>query len=130
MADCYEESPLPVFHMTGIHSIPQGTDWDTTIIVLENDVAVDFTLYSAKLQVRKDYGQEVIIELNSNTGTIVLASGAGDPPTPNIVLKWTPTQTTPLSIYEGIYDLELTAPDGKVAKYLEGKWELRREVTL
>lgn len=125
---CYDNSPLGVFHLIDEYAIPQGADWDTTIKYKENGTIVDFTGYTAKLQVRKDYGQDVIIELSSAAGTIVLASGAGD--TPNVVLKWTPTQTVPLTSYEGIYDLELTDTSGKILKFLEGKWELRREVTI
>ncbi len=131
MADsiCYDNSPLGVFHMTEEYSIPQGANWDTSLIYKENGNAIDFSSgYTAKLQVRKDYGQAIIIELNSAAGTIVLASGAVN--TPNVVLKWTPAATTPLSIYEGIYDLEITSPTGSIIKFLEGKWALRREVTL
>lgn len=125
---CYDHSPLGVFHMTEEQAIPQGADWTTTIKYKENDTIVDFTGYTAKLQVRKDYGKDLILELSSAAGTIVLASGAGD--TPNVQLLWLSSQTTPLSIYEGIYDLEVISPIGKVSKFLEGKWELRREVTL
>ncbi len=133
MADsiCYDNSPLGVFHMTGEFSIPQGASWDTPIIYKENGNAIDFsTGYTARVQERKDYGQAVIIELSSVAGTIVLATGAGSPATPNVVFKWTPAATTPLTIYEGIYDLEITSPTGTIIKFLEGKWALRREVTL
>jgi len=131
MADsiCYDNSPLGVFHLTGEYAIPQGANWDTTIKYKENGTIIDFgTGYSARLQVRKDYGQAIIVELSSTAGTIVLATGVGD--TPNVVFKWTPAATTPLTIYEGIYDLEITSPTGSIIKFLEGRWALRREVTL
>lgn len=126
--NCFDESPLGVFHMEGEYAIPQGADWDTTITYQENGVTVDFTGYSARMQVRTDYGKAIIAELTTTNNSIVLGTGVGD--TPNVILKWTPALTSPLTIYEGIYDLELTSTTGKVLKFLEGRWSLRKEVTV
>ncbi len=126
--DCFDESPIGVFHMEGENAIPQGTDWDTTIKYKENGSIVDLSTYTGRLQVRKDYGKEIIIELSSAAGTIVLASGAGD--SPNVQLKWVSGATAALALYDGIYDLELTSPQGTILKFLEGRWSLRREVTI
>lgn len=125
---CYDDSPLGIFHMEGENAIPQGADWDVSIRYRENDSVVDLTLYTARMQVRKGYGKDLIIELSSDAGTIQLGSGAGE--TPNVILKFTSAATSALSQYEGIYDLELTSPAGLVLKFLEGKFELRREVTI
>jgi len=127
---CYDYSPLGVFHLENEYAIVQGGDWDVSLIYQENGTAVDFsTGYTARMQVRTDYGKQIIIELSSASGTIVLASGIGD--TPNCVLKFLASQTTPLTVYNGIYDLEVTeVATGKVLKFLEGRWELRREVTI
>ena len=125
---CYDESPIGIHHLVGQYAVPQGADYDVSIRYLENDTAVDFTLYSAKMQIRKGYGQDLVLELSSAAGTIQLGSGAGV--SPNVILKFTSTATSALTSYGGIYDLELTSPAGLVLKPLEGKFELRREVTL
>lgn len=124
---CFDNSPIGVFDMVGEYAIVQGGDVDTTIKYKENNSIVDLSTYTGRLQVRRDYDKEIIIELSSAAGTIVLATGAGD--TPNVQLKWLSGATSALSIYEGIYDLELTATDGKILKFLKGKWELDREIT-
>lgn len=125
---CNDESPLGVFDLTGRYAVPQGADWDVSILYKENNSALDFSAATAKMQIRKDYGKEIIMELNTSDGTIELGDGAGD--TPNVILKFTPEVTSPLTTYEGIYDLEVTTVAGLVKKFLEGKFELRREVTL
>jgi len=125
---CYDDSPLGIFHMEGENAIPQGADWDVSIRYIENGTAIDLTTYTARMQVRKGYGKDLIIELSTAAGTIQLGSGAGT--TPNVILKFTSAATSALSQYEGVYDLELTSPAGLVLKFLEGKWELRREVTI
>lgn len=125
---CNDESPLAVFNLEGTYAIPQGADWDVAILYKENNTALDFTTYTAKAQVRKDYGKEVILELNSSDGTIELGDGTSD--TPNVTLKFTSAVTSAMTTYEGIYDLELTSSLGLVKKFLEGKFSLRREVTL
>ncbi len=125
---CSEESPLGVFDLVGRYAIPQGANWDVAILYKENNSAVDFSLSTAKMQIRKDYGKEIIMELNTTDGTIELGDGTSD--TPNVTLKFTPEVTSALTTYEGIYDLEVTLPSGVIKKFLEGKFELRREVTL
>jgi hypothetical protein len=124
---CNEDSPLAVFNLEGQYAIPQGADWDVAILYKENNAAVDFSAATARAQVRKDYDKEIIMELNTSDATITLGDGAND--TPNVVLKFTSGVTSALTSYSGIYDLEVTLASGLVKKFLEGKWELRREVT-
>jgi len=124
---CSEESPLGVFDLVGQYAVPQGADWDVAVLYKENGTPVDFTTATAQMQIRKDYDKEIILQLSTEDGTIVLADGAND--TPNVVLKFKSNVTSGISIYEGIYDLEVTLSSGLVKKFLEGKFELRREVT-
>lgn len=124
---CSGSSPLAIYDMVGQDAIPQGADWDVSLIYKENNTAVDFSTYSAKMQVRRDYDQEIILELSSGAGTIQLGSGAGN--TPNVVLKFTSSATSAMVDYSGIWDLEVISPTGQVLKFVHGKFELEREVT-
>jgi hypothetical protein len=126
---CNDDSPLGVYNMTGRYAIPQGADWQVGILYREQNVAVDFSSgYTARMQVRKDYGKEVILELLSEDGTIVLTSGASD--TPNVTLNFGSAITSAMTVYDGIYDLEVVSTAGSVNKFLEGTFQLRREVTI
>lgn len=123
---CSDESPLGIFDMIGRYAVPQGADWDVGLIYTENSSVVDFSDATARMQIRSDYDKDIILELSSEDGTIELSDGAGD--TPNVVLKFG-NNTSDLTKYEGIYDLEVTTSGGLVKKFLEGKFELRKEVT-
>jgi len=122
-----EESPLAIFHLEGSYAIPQGADWDIAIIYKENNAPVDFTSASGRMQIRKDYDKEIIMELNTSDSTIVLSDGAGD--TPNVILKFKSAVTSALTHYTGIYDLEIVTGGNIVKKFIEGRFQLRREVT-
>lgn len=113
--------------MTGAYAIPQGADWDVNIRYIDDaGVPFDFTGGTADMQVRTDYDGEIILELSTSDGTIVLGNGTGD--IANVTLRFTPAVTSIMTRYEGIYDLEVTL-GGRVYKFLEGKFELRREIT-
>jgi hypothetical protein len=124
---CNDDSPLAVFNLTGTHGIPQGADWDVAIRYKENNIIVDFSTATAVMQIRKDYDREIILELSTADGTISLSDGSGD--TPNVVLHFVSETTSAMTSYEGIYDLEVTLSDGTIKKFLEGQFELRRQVT-
>lgn len=122
------ESPLAIYNMTGEAAIPQGADWSVPIRYLENDIPVDFSGFSGVLQVRRDYDAQIIIELSTDAGTILVGDGAAN--TPNVVLVFGSAATAALTEYSGIYDLELTSPStGIVYKFIKGNWALDREVT-
>lgn len=124
---CEDESPLGVLNLTGRQSIPQGADWDVSITYKESDSVVDFSAATAVMQVRKGYDKEIILELSSADGTIELSNGAGN--TPNVILKFTSAITSAMTQYDGIYDLEVTTSDGLIKKFLEGEFNLRKQVT-
>lgn len=128
MSACFDKSPLGVYHMEGNESIPQGADWDVNIKYKEDNSIVDLSSYTGRMQIRLGYNKAIILELTTDNGGILVGSGAGD--TPNVILKFTPARTSPISTYEGmIYDLELTSATNKVLKFLEGRFEIRPEVT-
>ena len=127
MPVCNDESPLGIFNMVGKYAIPQGADWSIGIVYKQADVPVDFSGATALMQIRKDYDQDIILELSTTDGSITLGTGAGN--TPNVILNFKHMATSNMSNYYGIYDLEVTTPSGTVYKFLEGKFELRREIT-
>jgi len=88
-------------------------------------VPVDLTGYVARMQVRKSVSAaEVIVELTTENGCIVLGDAAG---TINLIL--TATQTESLVAKSGVYDLELESPDQVVVRLLYGSVEVSMEVT-
>lgn len=123
---CFDNSPLAVHNLTEENSIPQGADWSVAIRYLENGAPVDFSGGTAVMQVRTDYDKDVILELSTADGTIALGSGAGT--TPNVILTFRAAATSAMTQYEGIYDLEVSLA-GVTYKFIEGKFELHREVT-
>lgn len=125
MACDFDDSPLGVYHFEGSQSIPQGATWIIDLTYKENDVVIDLSTYTARMQIREDYDQPVILELTTENGGITVGAAS-----PNVQLNFSPAFTTPMTTYDGmIYDLELTAPAGTVLKFLEGRFSLRREVT-
>lgn len=129
MATCIDKSPLGIYNMVGSEAIPQGADWDVNIKYKEDNVIVDLSLYTGRMQVRLGYGKAIILELTTSNGGILVGDGAGD--TPNVILRFTPAKTSPISVFEGmIYDLELTSPTGKILKFLKGEFEIDPEVTI
>lgn len=124
---CFPDSPLGVFHFEGVYGIPQGATWDVPIRYLENGNAVNFSGGTAVMQVRTDYDKEIILELSTVDGGIELGDGTGG--TPNVILHFTPARTSPLEVFEGIYDIEVTVPSGAVYKFLKGRFQIDPEVT-
>ena len=108
-----------------IEGIPQGSDSEIRVTYKPNGVVADLSTYSAKLQVRRDYGMPVLIELSTTDGSIELDAVA-----PNVILNFTVAKTASLTVYEGmIYDLELTASDNTETRILEGSFSVSRPVT-
>jgi hypothetical protein len=125
---CTDQGPLGIFDMVDEYAIPQGADWDVALRYLENGNPVDFSGGTARMQVRRDHGKNLILELSTNAGTIELGSGTGD--TPNVVLHFTASLTNAATEYEGIYDLEVTSAGNAIYKFVEGKFELHKAVTV
>lgn len=119
-------------------TIEQGADWSLTFRWTQDGEPVDLTGYTASLQVR-----EVI---SSSLPLLTLTSGAGDidlnadghvsirlssarsallHPSPDAEIV---RDGSKIAVLFGLYDLELTSPDGLVVRLLEGRVILRPEV--
>jgi hypothetical protein len=125
---CADQGPLGIFNMVDEYAIPQGADWDVALRYLENGSPVDFSGGTARMQVRRDHGKNLILELSTNAGTISLGNGSGD--TPNVVLHFTAALTSAATEYEGIYDLEVTSAANSIYKFIEGELEIHKAVTI
>jgi hypothetical protein len=89
-----------------------------------DNVAVNLTGYTARLQARIDVDEtETILSLTTGAG-ITLGGAAG-----TITLNQTATQTALLPKGEYVYDLELQSSGGIVTRLLQGELNISAEVT-
>lgn len=123
MSNCSNDSLVGKYDFP---AIPQGADVTFEISYKPNNVVLDLSTYSAKLQVRKSYSTPILLELNSIDGSIVLVSSE-----PNITLHFFKEKTESISVTEGmIYDLEITSATGLVSRVIEGSFSLSKQVTV
>lgn len=92
---------------------------------------IDVSYYSIKMQVRKNYGQTLIIELSTTNGRIVVDSNN------EITLLLTSEETAALTKGRYIYDLKLTDISGADSngnaddiRLLEGEFIVSPGVTI
>ncbi len=105
-------------------TIEQGATFNLLMTWKINDVEVNLTGYSARLQARVDVEDtETILSLTSGAG-ITLGGAAG-----TISLDRTATQTALLPMGEYVYDLELQSGGGTVTRLVQGQLTISAEVT-
>jgi len=85
---------------------------------------VDLTGFSAKMQVRKDVGSSLIIELSTANNRITFDSLNG-----KIILKISASDTSALVPGSYKYDLELTTPEGFVISFIYGSFDIIGRIT-
>ena len=102
---------------------PQGATYDRTFTVKTDNVPINFTGYTAAMQVRETYDSTaVLINLTSGSG-ITLGGTAG---TIQVTIPATTTAGVPAGYYA--YDLELYA-GSQVTRILQGKFNITGEIT-
>jgi len=104
-------------------TVYQGTTFALSPVWKVDNLPVNLTGYSAKMQVR-DISNNVIVELSTANGKIVITPGIGQ-----IALALTATQTAALAVGNYNYDLNLTDSASNVYKILEGAFILKASVT-
>jgi len=104
-------------------TVYQGTTFALSPVWKVDNLPVNLTGYSAKMQVR-DISNNVIVELSTQNGKIVITPGIGQ-----IALALTATQTAALAVGNYNYDLNLTDSASNVYKILEGAFILKASVT-
>lgn len=116
--------------LAGVYNIrcDQGSTFQRVITVTQPTSAgayapVDLTGYSARMQVRKKFGGDVLIELTTDpNGGISLDEANGV-----VTVDMTAEQTADID-RSGVYDLELVV-GSTVTKILRGRFILNHEVT-
>jgi hypothetical protein len=104
-------------------TVQQGSDFERTMVLSDEDGAVDLTGYTAALQIRPEVvSEEVMAELTTENGLITLGADG--------TITWTiPAATTALMTTDGVYDLDLINPSLEIKTYLKGIVRVNLEVT-
>lgn len=117
---CYNESMIP-----GKYNMicPQGATFSKRITWKVEDVPVNLTTYTARMQARTTYNSATkVVDLTTENGGIALDSQG------NIDISIAATATAALTAKEYVYDLELINGT-EVSRLIEGKFIVTPEVT-
>lgn len=108
---------------TLIKNLPQQIDYEVwqgdtwlpgTITARLNGTPIDFTGYSANMEIRHAISREVVLTLTSTPAAGITISSVGV-----ITLSMTAAQTSDL-LGEYLYDLQITYPSGIIKTYTYG----------
>ena len=106
-------------------TIEQGATFNLLLTWKINDVAVNLTNWTARLQARVDVEDtETVLTLTTENGGITLGGALG-----TISLDRTATQTALLPAGTYVYDLELISGVGAVTRLVQGELDISAEVT-
>ena len=104
---------------------PQGSTFNQVLTYSIDDVLVNLTGYSARMQVKEKYSSTVKqLDLTTSNGGITLGGALG-----TITINATATQTALIFPKEFLYDLELVS-NSTVNRIIEGKFIVTAEVTI
>jgi hypothetical protein len=107
-------------------TIEQGATFNLLLTWKINDVAVNLTNWTARLQARVDVEDtETILSLTTDAGGGITLGGALG----TISLDRTAIQTTLLPAGSYVYDLELISGVGAVTRLVQGELDISAEVT-
>ena len=103
---------------------PQGSTFRRTLTYTLDELPVDLTGYSSRLQVREAYySEDPIVSLVSGSG-IVVGGSAG---TIDILISASVTSEFPTGTH--VYDLEIVSPSNIIDRLIEGTFNVTPEVT-
>jgi hypothetical protein len=107
--------------------IEQGSTFEQRLVWKSDDVAVDLTGYTARMQIRATVAaaDPPLLELTTGNSRIVLGTTNGA-----ILLTIDATTTAAITWRSAYYDLEMVAPvTGHVRRLLQGRVKMNPEVT-
>lgn len=106
-------------------NIDQGATFERLITVKNPDESLyNFTGYTARMHIREELDSDDFqVALTTENGGISLGGAAG-----TITLYLSAATTSTLDD-EGVYDLEIIAPSGKIYRLLKGRVKVDMEVT-
>jgi Na+/serine symporter len=103
---------------------PQGSTFRRTLTYTLDEVPVNLTGYSSRLQVREAYySTDPVVSLVSGSG-ITMGGSAG---TIDILISASVTSQFPTGTH--VYDLEIISPSNIVDRLIEGTFNVTPEVT-
>ena len=103
---------------------PQGTTFKRTLTYTLDNIPIDLSGYSARLQVREAYySTEPLISLETGDG-ITISGSAGI-----INIQINSTDTSAMIAGTHVYDLEIQSPSGDIDRLIEGNFTVTPEVT-
>jgi hypothetical protein len=103
---------------------PQGSTFRRTLTYTLDQIPIDLSGYSSRLQVRQaHYSENTIISLVSGSG-ISIGGSAG---TIDIFISASETSNFPPGTH--FYDLEIISPSNIVDRLIEGRFNVTPEVT-
>lgn len=104
---------------------PQGSTFKRTLLYTIDDVPVDLSGYTARLQVREAYySTDPLLTLATSGSGITISGSSG-----SIALYVSNTTTAALPAGTHVYDLELINTSLEVDRLIEGNWTVTPEVT-
>ena len=106
-------------------TIEQGATFNLLLTWKIDNVAVNLTNWTARLQARVDVEDtQTVLSLTTENGGITLGGALG-----TISLDQTATQTALLPAGTYVYDLELISGVGAVTRLVQGELNISAEVT-
>jgi hypothetical protein len=103
---------------------PQGSTFRRTLTYTLDDLPINLSGYSSRLQVREAYySTDPVVSLVSGSG-ITLGGSAG---TIDILISASATSQFPTGVH--VYDLEIISPSNIVDRLIEGTFNVTPEVT-
>ena len=123
---CYNYTRELLYVIPGKYNMvcPQGSTFNQVLTYYIDDVLVNLTGYTARMQVREKYTSTVKqLDLNTSNGGIVLGGALG-----TITVNVTATQTAAIFPKEYVYDLEIVY-GSNVIRLIQGKFIVLAEVT-
>ena len=102
----------------------QGADFDQTFTVTQNGTALNFTGYTARMQVREAADSTAYLLSLTNGSGITLGGTAG-----TIAVAISNAQSSAISAGSYAYDLELVAGAGTITRLLQGGFTVSGNVT-
>lgn len=104
---------------------PQGATFSKQLTWEIDDIPVDLTTYTARMQVREKYtSPSAIVNLTTENGGITLGGDEG-----TIDIEISALTTSGIIAKEYVYDLELVTSSSVVTRLIEGKFIVTPEVT-
>lgn len=103
-------------------TIPQGVTWGLSWPITESGQPLDISTWTVRSQVRSTDRASVLHEWSTILGNATTAGNA-------VTLLLTPAASSAWLWDVGVYDVELTDPDGNVYQIADGVMYVSAEVT-